>query len=115
MNTIIMIFALPIGLYLLTQEKKSMQRYQAIFDNFFRKVREDKTLSEKEKTKLLEEMLYKNGYVITARDDHSVTGEKKIFSIGWLFVGLGTLYIGLIIYILYYLYFQKPHTVTFRL
>jgi uncharacterized membrane protein YukC len=110
-----MIFALPIGLYLLAQEKKSMYRYQAIFDDFFRKVQADTTLSPKEKTTLLEEMLYKNGYTISAKEGHTVSGEKKIFSIGWLFVGIGTLYIGLIVYILYYLYFQKPHKLEFRL
>lgn len=115
MNTIIMIFALPIGLYLLMQEKKRMQSYQKIFDDFFEAVKADETLSDEEKVKLVEEMLYKNNYKIVHRDSRSVTGEKKIFSIGWMFIGIGTLYIGLIVYILYYLYFQEPHRVHFEL
>ncbi len=115
MNTIIMIFSLPIGIFLLLREKKAMQEYQAVFDDFFQKVKADDSLSTKEKIKLLSDMLYQNGYTITEKNDHLVRGEKKIFSIGWLFVGLGTIYIGLIVYILYFFYFQKPHVVTFRL
>ena len=115
MNTIIMIFALPIGIYMLMQEKKSMQKYQAIFDDFYHKVKEDANLSNHEKINLLEKMLYQNHYNITQKDPNAVTGEKKIFSIGWLFVGLGTFYVGLIIYILYYLYMQTPHVVSFDL
>jgi tetrahydromethanopterin S-methyltransferase subunit F len=115
MNTIIMIFALPIGLYLLSQEKQRMQSYQKIFDDFFDAVKADGTRSNEEKLKLVEDMLYKNGYKIIHRDKKSVAGEKRIFSIGWMFIGIGTLYIGLIVYILYYLYFQKPHRVRFEL
>lgn len=91
-----------------------MQSYQAIFDNFYREVKEDPNLSKEEKIRLLAQMLYQNNYRITEQNDHMVRGEKKIFSIGWLFIGLGTLYIGLLVYILYYLYFQKPHVVLFE-
>ncbi|HHD83820.1 MAG TPA: hypothetical protein ENK93_02980 [Campylobacteraceae bacterium] len=115
MNTIIMLFSLPIGIFLLLREKKAMQAYRKIFDDFFEKVKADTTLSKKEKLDLLEEMLYQNGYQITEKDDHHVRGEKKIFSIGWLFAGLGTLYIGLIVYVLYYLYFQKPYVIEFHI
>ncbi len=115
MNTIIMIFALPIGIYLLMQEKKSMKKYQAIFDNFYKKVQEDHTLNNQEKIDLLEKMLYQNGYEITQKTKHLVEGKKKIFSIGWMFIGIGTLYVGLITYILYYFYLQKPHVVVYKL
>ncbi len=111
MNTIIMIFALPIGIYLLMQEKKSMKKYQAIFDNFYQKVQSNKELNTKEKVDLFEKMLYQNGYKITQKSEQLIKGEKKIFSIGWMFVGIGTLYIGLVAYILYYFYLQKPHVV----
>lgn len=109
-----MIFSLPIGIYLLFQERRAMKSYQAIFDNFYREVKEDPNLSKEEKIRLLAQMLYQNNYHITEQNDHMVRGEKKIFSIGWLFVGIGTLYIGLLVYILYYLYFQKPHVVVFE-
>ncbi len=115
MNTIIMLFSLPIGIYLLIQEKRAMRKYQAIFDDFFRKLKADPELPDEERLQLAEEMLYRNRYNIVERDKRHIVAEKKLFSVGWLFVGLGTFYIGLIIYILYYLYFQKPHRVLFDL
>ena len=115
MNTIIMIFALPIGIFWLIREKRAMRAYEAIFSDFYEKVKADTHLSRQEKIKLLEEMLYKNHYTVTQKTDHTIRGEKKIFSIGWMFIGLGTLYIGLILYILWYLYFQKPHTVAYTI
>ncbi len=115
MNTIIMILSLPIGIFLLLREKKAMRDYEAIFSDFYEKVRSDPELPDAEKLELLEEMLYRNRYKITFKDAHTVRGEKKIFSIGWMFIGIGTLYIGLILYILWYLYFQKPHVVEFTI
>lgn len=115
MNTLIMIFALPIGIYVLFQEKKSMKKYQAIFDDFFLKVSEDQVMEQKEKVDLLEDMLHGNRYDIVEKSKDSVVGEKKLFSVGWMFVGIGTFYIGLVIYIVYFFYFQKPHSVHFKL
>ncbi len=115
MNTLIMIFALPIGIYILFQEKKAMKKYQAIFDDFFLKVDQDKVMSQKEKIDLLEDMLYGNRYDIVEKTKDTLKGEKKLFSVGWMFVGMGTFYIGLVIYIIYYFYFQKPHVVEFKL
>ncbi len=112
MNTIIMLFALPIGIYLLLGEKKARAKYQAIFDNFYQDVN-DKDYSENQKINLYEEMLTGNHYTIAIKNREAVVGEKKIFSIGWLFIGIGTLYVGLLVYIVYYLYFQKPHVVRF--
>ena len=115
MNTIIMIFALPIGIYILYQEKRAMRKYQAIFDDFFLKVNQDEVMEQKEKVDLLEDMLYGNRYDVVDKTKDSVTGEKKLFSVGWMFVGMGMAYIGLVIYIIYFFYFQKPHSVYFKL
>jgi uncharacterized membrane protein YukC len=113
MNTIIMIFALPIGLFLLLGEKKAQKKYQAIFDEFY-KTTMNENLDKKKRTELFKNMLVKNHYSVKTTDSE-VIGEKKIFSIGWLFVGIGTLYVGLLVYTVYYLYFQKPHVVRFKI
>ncbi len=115
MNTIIMIFALPIGLYLLSREKENRRNYEAVFSNFFVQTKDDMTLTKEQKTDRLKAMLYQNGYEITQDQEGKIVGEKKIFSIAWMVVGIGLIYIGLFIYILYFLYFQKPHIVTFDL
>ena len=112
MTTIIMIFALPIGLFLLLGEKKAQATYQAIFDDFYKTVKNE-NLDKTKKIEVFEDMLTKNHYAIKATADE-VIGEKKIFSVGWLFIGIGSLYVGLLVYIVYYLYFQKPHVVRFE-
>ncbi len=114
MNTIIMIFALPIGIFLLLGEKKARVKYQAVFDKFYQDMN-SKVYSNEEKINLYKEMLIANHYTIMAKNEESVVGEKKIFSIGWMFIGIGTLYVGLLVYIVYYLYFQKPHVVKFKI
>jgi len=113
MNTIIMLFALPIGIFLLLGEKKARAKYQAIFDNFYQDTISD-NYSKEQKMDLYERMLLANHYAITLKNEEAVVGEKRIFSIGWLFIGIGTLYVGLLVYIVYYLYFQKPHVVRFE-
>ncbi len=115
MTTIIMIFSFPIGLYFLMQEKKGMKKYQKIFDDFAKKVSEDKQMTQSEKINIFKEMLYTNRYEVTKTTQTSVWAEKKIFSVGWLFIGIGTFYIGLIFYVLYYYFLQKPHVVKFDL
>ncbi len=114
MTTIIMLISLPIGIYILFYEKQQMQKYQAVFDNFYDKLIDDNSLFKEEKLKLLQDMLYKNYYDVIQMQENSIKAEKKIFSVGWLFVGIGTFYIGLIVYIIYYFYFQKPHVLEFK-
>jgi len=110
-----MIFSFPIGIYILLGEKKNMQKYQAIFDDFYNNIINDDEIDDKAKIDLFQDMLYNNRYEIVHADKQKVIGEKKIFSVGWMFIGIGTVYIGLIIYIIYYFYFQKPHRVEFAL
>jgi len=113
MTTIIMIFAFPIGIFILLGEKKARVAYQATFDNFYKEVNSSSYTKEK-KIKLYKDMLLANQYKISTKSEDIVVGEKKIFSIGWLFIGIGTVYVGLLIYIVYFLYFQKPHVVRFK-
>jgi len=112
MTTIIMLFALPIGIFMLLGEKKAMAKYQAIFDDFYQDTK-NQNYSQMQKIDLYEKMLYKNDYVIVEKSQDKVVGEKKIFSVGWMLIGVGTFYVGLLVYIVYFLYFQKPHVVRF--
>jgi uncharacterized membrane protein YukC len=107
-----MLFALPIGIFLLLGEKKARASYQAIFDNFYQDT-QNSNYAQKQKMDLYEKMLHKNDYIIVEKNQDKVVGEKKIFSVGWMFIGIGTLYVGLLAYIVYFLYFQKPHVVRF--
>jgi uncharacterized membrane protein YukC len=107
-----MIFALPIGIFLLLGEKKARAKYQAVFDDFYKNMQSEDYPYDK-KVELFKDMLVTNHYAVKTTSDE-VIGEKKIFSIGWTFIGIGTLYVGLLVYIVYFLYFQKPHVISFK-
>lgn len=114
MTTVIMLLAFPIGIFLLLQEKKSRIKYQAVFDDFYKETLDDDRLNDDTKLARFKAMLINNHYTVNTYENR-VVGEKKLFSIGYMFIGIGTLYLGLIVYILYYLYLQKPHRVEFAL
>ncbi len=115
MTVVITLLSIPIGLILIYFEYKARPRYQAIFDDFFDEVRSDGRLHKRQKMQKVRDMLHLNAYEITAIDEQSITAKKKLFSMGWLTLSVGFAYIGAMIYILYFFFFHKPHTVKFTL
>ena len=116
MTTIIMLFMLPIGLYVyFNKEKKDNIAYQIVFDDFYNKTRNNQKLSHQEKLERFEQMLEQNDYDIIEADEEKVIGQKKILSMGLIMIGIGFYLIGLLFYLLYYFYIQKPHKVVFSL
>lgn len=115
MSIVITFFAIPIGIWLLINERRSEAAYDAIFTDFFELVKADKVLSKQAKLSRLRAMLEKNQYDILVYTEDTVEAQKKLFSVGLLSIGTGVLYIGAAVYILYYFKFQKPHKVKFQL
>jgi len=116
MTTIIMLFMLPIGLYVYyTVEKKDKRVYHAVFDKFYTETVNSKILTEHEKIIRFEQMLERNGYNIVKVTDSKVVAQKKILSMGLMMIGIGIYFIGLLVYLLYYFYLQKPHEIVFAL
>jgi len=114
MTTIIMMFLLPIGLYTyFVIEKKTKREYQEVFDRFQTETASKSQLSDEAKLNLFEQMLLKNGYAIIDVNSSCVVGEKKVLSMAWIMMGLGLYIIGLLFYLAYYFWFQKPHRVEF--
>lgn len=111
MSTIIMIFALPLGIFILLGENRARAKYQVVFDDFYKSIQAENYPNDK-KLELFKGMLLNNHYSVKEQEN-AIIGEKKIFSVGWMFIGVGTLYVGLLVYIVYFLYFQKPHVVRF--
>ncbi|MCF6244647.1 MAG: hypothetical protein L3J43_06385 [Sulfurovum sp.] len=115
MSQVIMLLLFPIGLYFyFAYELKSMPAYQKTFDAFEQKIREDSTLSNDEKQKLYTQMLEKNGYTIVKRSTSGVKGQKRIFYMSLLAMGLGLYFVGAVVYLIYFFFFQKPHVVEFK-
>lgn len=96
-----------IGIVIIFFEHKNKKSYEKVFKDFFAKVCADTKLSKEQKLTLAKQMLEKNGYkIITAK--HSLKAKKKIFSLGWFLATLS-------LYMLFYLYGQKPHVIIFML
>ena len=114
MSQVIMWFLFPIGLYFYVRyERKSMPRYQKIFDDYQHTIENNTLLEDEEKLKLYEEMLVNNDYKIVEKTNNSLEGEKNIFYMSLFVMGLGLFIVGAIIYLLYFYYIQKPHEVIF--
>lgn len=115
MTLVITFFAIPIGVLLLLSERRTAHLYQNIFDTFLEEVKSDSRLDTKQKFLKLRAMLEFNNYHILSVDSHSIKAEKKLFSMGLFAIGTGFMYVGAAVYIFYFLKFQKPHRVDFKL
>ena len=116
MTQVIMLFLFPIGFYFyFVVERKEKPKYQEIFDNFGKKIRDNNALTNESKIEYFRDMLLKNGYHIKNINSKEVIGEKRILSMSLLTMSLGVFYVGIIFYLIYYLYFQKPHRVEYKL
>ena len=114
MTTVLMLLMLPIGLYVyFGKEKKDREVYQAVFNDFELKIAKRKELSNKEKIELFEQMLEQNGYNVVEVTDTTVKAQKKILSMGLMMMGIGIYIVGLLLYLVYYFYLQKPHEIIF--
>ena len=107
-------FAIPIGIYTILFEKKSKQKYDALFEDFYQKTIGNNKLSQNEKHAQMTELLRRNSYTIVKESEHTLIGERKILSLGWIILGLGFLYIGVIFYLIYYYFIQKPHRLVYE-
>ena len=116
MTTILMLLMFPIGLYVYYGvEKKDNRAYRAVFNNFHMDTVKNMNLTNNEKIIQFEEMLKKNGYKIVEVTTKKVVAEKKVLSMGLMMIGVGIYFIGLLVYLLYYFYLQKPNKIVFAL
>jgi len=99
--------------FYLRYERKSMPKYQKIFDAYQITIQNNTELEDKEKLRLYKEMLLNNDYKIVAQTDKSIEGEKKIFFMSLFVMGLGLFFVGGLVYLLYFNFIQKPHEVRF--
>jgi len=115
MSQVIMIFLFPIGFYFyFFVERKNKPKYQKIFDDFQLKVQNDARLSDKEKTEQYTNMLRHNGYTIVDTSPSMIKGEKRLLSMSLLAMSIGAYYVGVLVYLAYYFWLQKPHSVEYN-
>jgi uncharacterized membrane protein YukC len=107
-------FALPIGIYTIIFELKSKKKYNALFEDFYQKTIKSNRLSQEEKHAHILQLLKSNGYELVEEHEHKIVGEKKILSLGWIILGIGFIYVGVIFYLLYFYFIQKPHRLVYE-
>lgn len=96
-----------IGLVILYFEHKNKKAYNKTFDDFMCKICNNKNIKKEQKLFLVEQMFLQNGYTVSKKDG-GLKAEKKLFSLGLFLLTLS-------LWMLYYLFIQKPHTLTFNL
>ena len=107
-------FAIPIGIYTILFERKSKNKYDALFEDFYQKTIKNPKLSQKEKQSLITQLLLKNGYKLLEKPHNIIVGEKRVLSLGWIILGIGFVYIGVLFYLGYYYFIQKPHRLSYE-
>lgn len=96
-----------IGVVIIYFEHKNKKSYESVFKEFFIKTCQNEHLPKEQKLFVAKQMIANNGYTTTQEKD-KIIGKRKIFSLGWFLATLS-------LYLLFYLYGQKPHTVIFSL
>ena len=115
MSQVIMMFLFPIALYFyFVVERKDKPKYQKVFDDFSVKIQNDNRLTDKEKITQYKQMLQQNGYEITEVSSSKVKGEKRILSMSLFAMGIGVYFVGVLVYLAYYFWVQKPHVVEYE-
>ena len=94
-----------IGIIIIYFEHKNKKSYEDVFKEFFAKTCQNKNLPAKQKLFVAKQMIANNGYT-TVEEENKIIGRRKIFSLGWFLATLS-------LYLIFYLYMQKPHTVIF--
>lgn len=63
---------------------------------------------------LYEKVLHRNNCIVTFKSDYTIIGECSKISIGWLLISAGFIYLGAILYLIYYFFFKKKHKIQFQ-
>ena len=91
-----------------------MPSYQKVFDDFQVSMLKETHLNDAEKLEQFTHMLQQNDYAIVEHTKSTVKGEKHIFYMSLLAMGLGIYFVGALIYLIYYFLIQKPHVVEYK-
>lgn len=109
MTTIIMMFALPIGIIIYFWDRKNSAATERVYKAFIDQVRSNRMLSDEEKLLRIDAMFYGNGYRTVLREPKKLIVEKKFLNLGILVIAFALLnLLGVILFIIHYFYLLKP-------
>jgi preprotein translocase subunit SecF len=107
MTTILLMLMFPIGMVFYYNERKSRGKYQAVFDDYIDKVDSSTELSDIQKLERVQKLFLANRYEVVSKTEDEIVAERKIFSMGLFMMGL-------FFYVFYYFFFQKPHSIGYK-
>jgi len=108
MSTILLMLIFPLGVLFYINEQRSKGKYQAVFDEYIKKVDASADMTDDEKLQRVKELFIANRYDVKEVNKKEIIAQRKILSLGLLFMGL-------FIYVFYFFFFQKPHTMTYKI
>jgi len=108
MTTILLLFIFPIGMVFYWNERKSRGKYQSVFDDYIQKIDASSDLTQTQKLERVKELFLANRYEVVLLEKDKIRAERKIFSMGLFMMGL-------FFYLFYFFFFQKPHTIEYKI
>jgi hypothetical protein len=105
---IFLVLLIPIGIIVYIYERRVFKENRLILQGYIRQeISENKDLNLEQKIQRTQKLLDNNNYKVVKKDGNSIIGQKKIFSVGLLFIGM------FVLYIIYYYLFQKPDEIGY--
>lgn len=97
--------ALIAGVIFLFKERRDRRENQRRFKEWLHHLM-DAPLRERREAAY--QLYFQNGYDVDVIDDRTIEVKKRHFSFGWSLIGFGFLGAGLILYLIWHFWLQKP-------
>lgn len=110
MNQLLMLFALPIGILFFWTDKKQQKINKEVAERFIDEVKGNKGLSDAQKLDHIKKMFELNSFRIESSGSTSLIATRKHLNLGAaiLSFALVPFYVGVLIFILWFIFFKKP-------
>ena len=110
MNQLLMLFALPIGILFFLADRKQQKINKEIAERFIDEVKSNDGLSSAEKIDHIKKMFELNRFTVKSADVLSLVATRKHLNLGSaiLSFALVPFYIGVLFFILWFIFFKKP-------
>jgi len=115
MLTIVMLLIGPIGIIFLILERRHARENRMLMAQFVGEVKENPALTDRERIDHIENAYRVNGFETVYKDQQRLETAKKEFSLGTAFIGISLVWVGLVAYLVYYFFLQRPKKVTIDL
>jgi len=110
MNQLLMLFALPIGIIFLYYDRRQQETNRKIAEQFIDEVKANDGLGKKEKLEHIKKMFQLNRFTIESMEKNGLVATRKHLNLGAavLSFALVPFYIGVLFFILWFIFFKKP-------